>query len=120
MELTGENRSTRRKPVPVSLRPPQIQHGAAQDRTRASALYSAVTDHLLTYFMSDPFPQTICVLGYTAVGQCNITTLFLGMFAELRKMTVTFLMSVLLSIRIGKFVSRWKDFHEILYSSIFR
>jgi hypothetical protein len=36
MKLTGENRSTRRKPVPVPLCPPQIPHGLAGDRTRPS------------------------------------------------------------------------------------
>jgi hypothetical protein len=31
MKLTGENRSTRRKPVPVPLRPSQIPHGLNRD-----------------------------------------------------------------------------------------
>jgi hypothetical protein len=38
MKLTGENRSTRGKPVPVSLCPPQIPHGPTRDRTRSSAV----------------------------------------------------------------------------------
>ena len=38
MKLTGENRSTRGKPVAMSLCPPQIPHGLIRDRTRASAV----------------------------------------------------------------------------------
>ena len=38
MKLTGENRSSREKPVPVPLCPPQIPHGLTQDRTRTSAV----------------------------------------------------------------------------------
>jgi hypothetical protein len=37
MKLTGENRSTRGKPVPVPLCPPQIPHGFTRDRARASS-----------------------------------------------------------------------------------
>jgi hypothetical protein len=33
------NRSTRRKPVPVPLRPPQIPHDLTRTRTRAAAAY---------------------------------------------------------------------------------
>jgi len=44
-------------------------------------------------------------------------------FAKLRKATVSFVMSVCLSarssVRIEQLASRWTDFHEILYSSIF-
>jgi hypothetical protein len=36
--LTGENRRTGRKPVPVPLCPPQIQHGLTRSRTLASAV----------------------------------------------------------------------------------
>jgi hypothetical protein len=38
MKLTGEKRSTRGKPVPVPLCPPQIPHGLTRDRNRASAV----------------------------------------------------------------------------------
>jgi hypothetical protein len=38
MELTGKNRSIGEKPVPGPLCPPQIPHGLAWDRTRASAV----------------------------------------------------------------------------------
>jgi hypothetical protein len=33
MKLTGENRITREKPVPVPLCPPQIPRGPTRDRT---------------------------------------------------------------------------------------
>jgi hypothetical protein len=38
MILTGENRSTRGKPVPVPLCPPQIPHALAWDRALASVV----------------------------------------------------------------------------------
>jgi len=40
--------------------------------------------------------------------------LFLGAFAKLRKVTVSFVMSV----RIEQLGSRWTDVHEILYLRI--
>ena len=50
---------------------------------------------------------------------------FLGAFANLRKATVSFVMYIRLSVRpsyvrMEKFGSRWKEFHETLYLSIFR
>jgi hypothetical protein len=36
MKLTGENRSTREKPVPMPIYPPQTPPGLTQDRTWAS------------------------------------------------------------------------------------
>jgi hypothetical protein len=38
MRVGSGNRSTRRKPAPVPLRPPQIPHDLTWDRTRASAV----------------------------------------------------------------------------------
>jgi hypothetical protein len=38
MKLTGENRRTRGKTVPVPLCTPQITHELSRDRTRASAV----------------------------------------------------------------------------------
>jgi hypothetical protein len=37
----------------------------------------------------------------------------LGAFAKLRKATISFVMSVRLSIRTEQLGSQWKDFHEI-------
>ena len=48
------------------------------------------------------------------------TTNFLGAFAKLRKATISFVMSVCLSLRMEQLGSHWKDFHEILYFTIFR
>ena len=46
----------------------------------------------------------------------------LGAFAELRKASIKFVMSVSLSIRLSihveRFGSHWTDFYEILYLSI--
>jgi hypothetical protein len=45
---------------------------------------------------------------------------FLGAFAKLRKATVSFVMSVRLSVRMEQLGSHWTDFHEIWYWRIFR
>jgi len=47
-------------------------------------------------------------------------SLFLGEFADLRRATSYFVMSVRLSVRMGQLGSHWADFHEILYLTIFR
>jgi len=36
---------------------------------------------------------------------------FLGAFAKLRKATISFVMSVRLSVRTEQICSQWKDFH---------
>jgi hypothetical protein len=43
-----------------------------------------------------------------------------GAFAKLRKATLSFVMSVRPSFRMGQLSSHWTDFHEIWYSSIIR
>jgi len=45
---------------------------------------------------------------------------FLGAFAELRKATVSFVMSVRLSVHMEQLRSQWADFHGILCLTIFR
>ena len=49
---------------------------------------------------------------------------YLGGFAKLRKATITFVMSVCLSVcpyvRMEQIVSHWTGFHEIWYLNIFR
>jgi hypothetical protein len=40
MRIGRGNRSTRRKPAPVSFCPPQIPHQLTRDRTRAAAVGS--------------------------------------------------------------------------------
>jgi len=44
----------------------------------------------------------------------------LGAFAELRKLSFSFVLSVSLSIRVEQIGSLWMDFHEILYVSVFQ
>jgi hypothetical protein len=45
---------------------------------------------------------------------------FLGAFANLIKVAVSFVVPVRLSVRVEQLGSHWKDLHEILYMSIFR
>ena len=44
----------------------------------------------------------------------------LGVFQQLWKATISFLMSGCKSIRMEKLGYKWTDFHEILYLNIFR
>ena len=51
---------------------------------------------------------------------CQLVYVFLGAFATLRKATISFVMSVRLSVRMEQLGSHWTGFHEIWYCSIFR
>ena len=44
---------------------------------------------------------------------------FLGAFAKLRKVTISFIMFVRLSVRMEQLGYRWTDFHKIWYLSNF-
>jgi len=49
-----------------------------------------------------------------AVGiYCTVGTQFLGAFAKLRRATISFVVSVHLSVRMEELGSHWMDFHEI-------
>jgi hypothetical protein len=67
MKIGRGNRSTRRKPVPAPLCPPQIPLDQAQDRTRAAAVGS---QRLTARAMARPFiflsPKNIFDLWYTS------------------------------------------------------
>jgi hypothetical protein len=59
------------------------------------------------------------------VKQMLISTLlrrpkYLGAFEELRKVTISFVMSVCLSVRVEQLGSHWTKFHENWYLRIFR
>jgi hypothetical protein len=41
--------------------------------------------------------------------------LFFGAFAKLRKATISFVMTVRLSVRMEELVSHWTDFYENMY-----
>jgi len=45
---------------------------------------------------------------------------FLGAFANLRKVTISFVISVRLSVRMEHLGSHWTDFHEVWDLSVFR
>jgi hypothetical protein len=53
MRIGRGNRSTRRKPAPVLLCPPQIPHDLTSDRTRAAAVGS---QRLTAWAMARPLP----------------------------------------------------------------
>jgi hypothetical protein len=56
MRIGRGNRSTRRKPAPVPLCPPQIPHDLTWDRTRAAAVGSQL---LTAWAMARPY---VCIL----------------------------------------------------------
>jgi len=43
----------------------------------------------------------------------SLSKQFLGANAKLRKTTISFVVSIRLSVRMEKLVSQWMDFHEI-------
>jgi hypothetical protein len=61
-----------------------------------------------------PWKVTVLITILVLDGQ------FLGAFAKLRKATISFFMSVCLSVRMEQLGSHWTDVHEILYFGIFR
>jgi len=50
----------------------------------------------------------------------KLSATFLGVFAKLRKVTMSFIMSVLLSVHVEELGSHWMDFREFVYLTIFR
>jgi hypothetical protein len=60
MKIGRENRSTRRKPAPAPLCPPQIPHDQTRARTRAAAVGS---QRLTAWAMARPDPD----LGYSNI-----------------------------------------------------
>jgi hypothetical protein len=73
MRIDRGNRSTRRKPAPVPLCPPQIPHDLAWDRTRAVAVGS---QRLTAWAMARPNP-VVCSIEQKAsedVGQDKLAT----------------------------------------------
>ena len=46
--------------------------------------------------------------------------MLLGAFKKFRKATITFVMSLRLSVRMKQLDSQWTDFHEILYLIVFK
>jgi hypothetical protein len=63
-------------------------------------------------------PSCCCPTSTVAISP--VCTPFLRAFAKLRKVTISFVMSVRPSSRMQQLTSHWKDFHEIWYLSIFR
>ena len=53
-------------------------------------------------------------------GRCVVTLIYISAFANLRKATISFVMSVRPSVRIEQLGCHWTDFLEIWYLSIFR
>jgi hypothetical protein len=60
MKIGRGNRSTRRKPAPAPLCPPQIPHDQTQARPRAAAVGS---QRLTAWAMARPIPKIIIMVG---------------------------------------------------------
>jgi hypothetical protein len=67
-----------------------------------------ITDGLLPNFNGFTKQAGIAVAHYN-----YISDVFLGTFAELRKATISFVMSVRPFFRMEQLGSHWKDFYEI-------
>jgi hypothetical protein len=77
---TGKgNRSTRRKPAPAPLFPPQVPFGQARDRTRATALGS---QRLTAWTMGRPVPFTCSGSGFPCLERtrCKYTITFISSY----------------------------------------
>jgi hypothetical protein len=61
MKIIRENRSTRRKPAPAPLCPPQIPHDPTRAQTRAAAVGS---QRLTAWAMARPYPYRYFNLSY--------------------------------------------------------
>jgi hypothetical protein len=57
---------------------------------------------------------------YTVPVACGQRLSFLSAFAKLRKVTISFVLFVRLSVGMQQLGSHWTDFHEIWYLRIFR
>jgi len=77
---------------------------------------------LLGYFAMTCQLVMLCTVELNAVRPCSSggdssgrgnTDLFLGAFAKLLKATISFVVSVRLSVRMEQLGSHWADFHEI-------
>jgi hypothetical protein len=51
---------------------------------------------------------------------CLKVLVLLGAFVKFQKVTISFVMSVRLSVRMEQLRSHWTDFHENLYFNTFR
>ena len=72
--------------------------------------------HTHTTLMTAPAPRWI----FFKIHCWNNEAAFFGAFAMLRKATMSLVVSVCLSVGMDQIGSRWTDFHEIWYLSIFR
>ena len=93
--------------------------------TETECVYCAVRTGSLYTILRSAHTVYLCVLcgsqnkqrlfPYTA-----LTDWILGAFEKLRKATISFVMSVCLSVRVDQLGSHRKNFHVILYLKIFR
>jgi hypothetical protein len=64
-------------------------------------------------------PTAAVAMWLFNISSCHLHP-FSGALANLRKATISFVMSVRLSVRVQQLGSYWTDFHEISYLSVFR
>jgi hypothetical protein len=91
-------------------------------RTTSSLVFRSTKGNA-RHCLSTGGPHTSALRGYPVIRpsyNLNISHGFLGAFAKLRNVTIGFVMSVCLSVRMDQLGSHWADFHEIWYFSILR
>jgi hypothetical protein len=64
--------------------------------------------------------RIFCVRGWALTQNVSKDMGVLGAFVNLRKATISFIMSVRPSVRVEQLGSHWTDFHEIRYLNTFR
>ena len=72
--------------------------------------------------MCPELPFALHCVSATVEGRVAVTvkfTVFIGAFTELRKVTTSFITSVIQSARMKQLDSHWTDFREIRYVKIF-
>jgi len=77
--------------------------------TRQLKIFPEFYGTKLLCHLSHNSPQIFCILN-----EVRQRTLFLGAFPKLRKVAVSFVLSVCPSVRVEQLGSHWTDFQEIL------
>jgi len=94
-------------------------------KTKRQALQAACKLHnnYIHLPLSHYPPISFLVFQVAAFQKVSVTKFFihlLGAFAKLRKVTISFVMSICPCVRMEQLGSHWADYQEILYLSIFR
>ena len=83
-----------------------------------SLCYSVISNSIALWFQTPAF-KCDCIQTIYLQKKLYILLVFLGAFAKLRKVTISFIMPGLLFVCMEQLCSHWIDFYEIWYLRIF-